>query len=574
MKPSFAVLASFSVMFAQSTGTSCLESMIPTSGGETNTNDNTTLTDNSNENSNTGENVDFSAFTIIGANAIYTDGDVGIGTDAPDSMLTVAGTIHSTSGGIRFPDGTTQTTAAPTSFGDITSVAPGTGLSGGGTSGAVTLSVNFAGDGSAATASRSDHTHNTLAAADGSPASALVMDNAGNATFTGAVDVGADLTVGGVLSVSGTLSYAALTVTGTASYGALVSDLIGTTSNTDLLFIVNNTNALRIESNGSSTPNIVGGYDGNAVANGRYGSVIVGGGYYDDFDMTSYANEVDGNYSFIGGGRRNDCSAGYSVICGGADNTASASNTYIGGGNGNDATTAYAAVVCGNGNSATGYTAFIGSGDSNTASGDYSALPGGRTCVSAGDYSFASGRRAKANHDGAFVFGDSSNSDVTSSVADEFTVRCAGGARFLSNSAQSAGVTLSAGGGSWSSVSDRNQKENVSSVDPVDVLDRVCNMPIGTWNYKAQADAIRHIGPMAQDFYAAFGVGESDLKITTIDADGVALAAIQGLRQVVCDAESDSAALNERLKSLERENAELKARLERIEAAMQNAGAR
>lgn len=56
-------------------------------------------------------------------------------------------------------------------------------------------------------------------------------------------------------------------------------------------------------------------------------------------------------------------------------------------------------------------------------------------------------------------------------------------------------------------------------------------MPIQRWNMKTQDPSIRHIGPMAQDFHAAFGLGESDRRINTVDADGVALAAIQGLNQ-------------------------------------------
>ena len=80
-------------------------------------------------------------------------------------------------------------------------------------------------------------------------------------------------------------------------------------------------------------------------------------------------------------------------------------------------------------------------------------------------------------------------------------------------------------------------------------------MPLSTWNYKAQDDSIRHMGPMAQDFRAAFGLGVSDKLIDTIDPDGVALAAIQGL----------NTELQERLAEKDAEIAELRARLERLE---------
>src|SRR5205085_10294927 len=92
-----------------------------------------------------------------------------------------------------------------------------------------------------------------------------------------------------------------------------------------------------------------------------------------------------------------------------------------------------------------------------------------------------------------------------------------------------AGVKLAPGGGAWSILSDRNLKANIAAVDSRDVLQRLVSLPVSTWNYTAQGDGIRHIGPMAQDFKAAFGLGEDDTTISTVDEQGVALAAIQGL---------------------------------------------
>ena len=110
--------------------------------------------------------------------------------------------------------------------------------------------------------------------------------------------------------------------------------------------------------------------------------------------------------------------------------------------------------------------------------------------------------------------------------------------------------------------SNRNIKENFASVDPKTVLDRIASLPISTWNYITQPDAVRHIGPMAQDFAAAFGVGEDDRHIHVLDGQGVALAAIQGLLQKV---EEDRAAQQERIGALEAQNAALQARLEVLE---------
>jgi hypothetical protein len=79
--------------------------------------------------------------------------------------------------------------------------------------------------------------------------------------------------------------------------------------------------------------------------------------------------------------------------------------------------------------------------------------------------------------------------------------------------------------------SDRNVKEHFSPVSARDILEKVSALPISEWNYKADNETLRHIGPVAQDFYAAFNVGMDDRHISMVDADGVALAAIQGLNQ-------------------------------------------
>jgi hypothetical protein len=99
---------------------------------------------------------------------------------------------------------------------------------------------------------------------------------------------------------------------------------------------------------------------------------------------------------------------------------------------------------------------------------------------------------------------------------------------------------------------DRNAKENFAAVDGRDVLERLSGIPIETWNYKTQDPSIRHIGPMAQDFHAAFGVGGKDDKhIGTIDSDGVALAAIQGMYEIVQEKDAQIASLEARVAALE-----------------------
>jgi hypothetical protein len=112
--------------------------------------------------------------------------------------------------------------------------------------------------------------------------------------------------------------------------------------------------------------------------------------------------------------------------------------------------------------------------------------------------------------------------------------------------------------------SDRNLKENFAPVSPREVLDKVTALPISRWNFKGDA-ATPHVGPMAQDFHAAFGLGTDERHIATVDADGVALAAIQGLNSKV---EVSSQKAQGSIQKLQEENAELKLRLEKLERLM------
>jgi hypothetical protein len=100
--------------------------------------------------------------------------------------------------------------------------------------------------------------------------------------------------------------------------------------------------------------------------------------------------------------------------------------------------------------------------------------------------------------------------------------------------------------------SDRALKANFGSVDPADMLSRVRDLPISTWNYTADNPAIRHIGPMAQDFAATFGVGAGDRHIHPIDGQGVALAAIQGLALQIEELHAENTRLAMRIAEVER----------------------
>jgi hypothetical protein len=213
----------------------------------------------------------------------------------------------------------------------------------------------------------------------------------------------------------------------------------------------------------------------------------------------------------------------------------------------------------------------IGSNSFNaTISGGYSnriwsgspaaTIPGGRANVAIGLYAFAAGYNAKATNQGAFVWSDGTGITTISTNDNSVTFRAGGGYRFFTGTGNS-GAFLAAGGGSWASMSDRNAKENFVSVNPTDVLAKVAALPISEWNYKSQNASVRHVGPMAQDFHAAFQVGETDTGITAVDANGVALAAIQGLNEKL---EVRSRKSEVGILKLQRENAELKRELDHL----------
>ena len=170
------------------------------------------------------------------------------------------------------------------------------------------------------------------------------------------------------------------------------------------------------------------------------------------------------------------------------------------------------------------------------------------------------------------MFNDNTNAQLACNGDNRFVVRSTGGAWFFTSGNNAAGVTVSAGGGSWASVSDRDAKANFAAVDTREVLAKVAAMPVTTWKYKSQDEEIRHIGPVAQDFYAAFGVGEDETHITTVDADGVALAAIQGLYEIVQEQDRHAAdqlaeigGLQQEVAALQAQNKALDARLSALE---------
>ncbi|MES2703284.1 MAG: tail fiber domain-containing protein [Bacteroidota bacterium] len=206
-----------------------------------------------------------------------------------------------------------------------------------------------------------------------------------------------------------------------------------------------------------------------------------------------------------------------------------------------------------------------------TASGAYSAASGYYTTAS-GDFSTATGSSVSTNGKlGAYIIGDGSASTTTYSNANnEMTMRFAGGYRLFTNSAASVGLSVAAGGNSWATISDVRKKENFAPVNGEDFLQKIEKFKLTSWNYKGQdAKSFRHYGPMAQDFYAAFGkdaygtVG-NDTTINQADMEGVSFVAIQALVKRTEDLQEENAALKAKLETY----ADLSKRLEIVEASL------
>jgi hypothetical protein len=119
-------------------------------------------------------------------------------------------------------------------------------------------------------------------------------------------------------------------------------------------------------------------------------------------------------------------------------------------------------------------------------------------------------------------------------------------------------------GGTITSSSDRNIKENFVPINHSEILGKLVDMEITEWNYIADGETTRHIGPMAQDFYAAFGVGLNDKTLSMVDINGVAFASIQALNEKLEAKDAEIQTLTEQNKALAQKLNKIEAMLERL----------
>ena len=247
--------------------------------------------------------------------------------------------------------------------------------------------------------------------------------------------------------------------------------------------------------------------------------------------------------SFVGGGVNNTASATNATVVGGSANTNAGFASFIGGGTGNTVRSNYQfgavkhAVICG------GYSNVVG---------HLSTVPGGGRC--------------KATNTGAFVWSGRDDVETVSDADYSFTVRAPGGVRFITSIATNNliigpggfnGAGLLPGGTAWTAVSDSNAKTAVTPVDPRAILSKLEKLPVTEWEYKHDPHR-RYFGPMAQDFHVAFGLGNDDKTINTLDADGVLFLSVKGLAEELKERDKT-------IEDLKAQNEELSRKIEAID---------
>jgi hypothetical protein len=352
----------------------------------------------------------------------------------------------------------------------------------------------------------------------------------------------------------------------------------------------------------------VGGGRSNTAGDGDY--AMVGGGY---------DNQASGLFTAVAGGLNNAASGDSATVAGGVNNTASGDSATVAGGAANTASGDYATVAGGASNRAgANYSLAAGRRAKADHAGAFVwADSTDADFVSTADNQFllraSGGVGVNTNAPNAALAVDGGNSVARIAVNSNsptanaglalrqdgvsrwslatvsadgdltfFREGAGGGSRLfidggganagyvgIGNSAPQYPLHMASGayvtaGGVWTNASSRQLKTGFAPVDQVALLQALASLPIETWSYRAEGSGVRHLGPVAEDFYAAFGLGSNEAAaIGTVDADGVALATIQALYQIILEQQAQLATqqqrievLNARLAALEHQRSE------------------
>ena len=306
---------------------------------------------------------------------------------------------------------------------------------------------------------------------------------------------------------------------------------------------------------------IVVGGGSNEVQSG-WGGIILGG----------FEHTVNGDASTVLGGDHCDI-VGEDSVAGGQDCDIDGNQCFVFGiGNDVEDDCDWSSILGGSSNIIR---------NTSRESGARAVIAGGTDNIIDGGWnSFAAGHSARVNNEGTFVWADPTGDAGGVFPFPEntrhysFWARATGGFWLVTGDvdgteANYSGVKLASGSGTWSSLSDRNMKCDFEPVDKQDVLDKIAEMPIEEWSYITQDESIRHIGPVAQDFYEAFGLGEGDHFIGSSDADGVALVAIQALCERLDQKEAEIEQLQDLAASNREEIGALRAQVDVLMAKLE-----
>jgi hypothetical protein len=244
------------------------------------------------------------------------------------------------------------------------------------------------------------------------------------------------------------------------------------------------------------------------------------------YRMMWYPGKVAFRAGGVNGNMWDDVNIGFYSTATGSDTVASG-NFSVAMGNSSEATQ-NAAVALGDNNVVSGISGFsVGRNNTCSATG---CMAMGTSLTAAANFSTAMGVRVGSGaFTGSFIWGDNSATTVANTASNQFMARAAGGYRFRTSADLSTGCDLPGGSGVFQCTSDRNAKQDFRSLDAEEILLRVTALPVDSWRYKSEEGHVRHIGPTAQDFRAAFGLGTGDRSIGMLDIDGVNMLAIQAL---------------------------------------------
>lgn len=380
---------------------------------------------------------------------------------------------------------------------------------------------------------------------------------------------------------------------------------VGTIDSVDLVFRSFNTERMRIKANGRigiGTPNPLTEFHVNNVNGvlftGTYGTGTIpttGAGSRMMFYPKKAAfrsgyvtgNQWDdafiGNYSFAAG--YNTKASGQYAVAFGINSIASGEGSFAVGNASNSS--GYYSFSAGHNPVATGaHSIAIGRGTQAKAESaiaiGYHATADIKFGISLGNYTLAHGENAvamgyhaRALHNGSFIYNDYSDifGFVATTAENQFMVKASGGTIFYTSGDLLTGVELLPGAGAWSILSDRNRKENIENLNYQSYLERIDSLPVYSWSYKSQDSSIMHIGPMAQDFYSAFGLGTDSTTINSGDFDGINMLLIKALYEKTQELEQQSITLSTmqvELENLREQREKLELLLLQLENRVQN----